>query len=66
MNTDILRRIGIIIVFALAQGLVLGNIHLFNCATPLLYVYFALLFPRNYPRWASPIKWLLDICKHQI
>ncbi len=53
MNTDILRRIGLIIVFALAQGLVLGNIHLFNCATPLLYVYFALLFPRNYPRWAS-------------
>lgn len=50
MNTDILHRIGIIIVFALAQGLVLGNIHLFNCATPLLYVYFALLFPRNYPR----------------
>lgn len=55
MNIDILFRIGLIAVFALAQGLVLGNIHLFNCATPLLYVYFPLLFPRNFPRWASLI-----------
>ena len=30
----------------------LGRIHLFGCATPLLYVYFVILFPRNYPKWA--------------
>ncbi|MBQ3362238.1 MAG: rod shape-determining protein MreD, partial [Prevotella sp.] len=36
----------------LAQSLVLGGIHLFNCATPLLYVYFVMMFPRNYPKWA--------------
>lgn len=53
MQLDIIRRFGLIIIFALVQGLVLGNIHLFGYATPLLYVYFALLFPRNYPRWAS-------------
>jgi rod shape-determining protein MreD len=35
----------------LAQALVLGRIHLFGCATPLFYVYFVLLFPRNYPKW---------------
>lgn len=37
----------------MAQALVLGHIHLFDCATPLLYVYFVLLFPRNFPRWLS-------------
>ena len=40
------------IVFALAQALVLGRIHLLGYATPLLYVYFVALFPRNYPKWA--------------
>ena len=39
-------------VFVLAQAIVLGRIHLFNCATPLLYVYFVTQFPRNYPKWA--------------
>lgn len=53
MTLDLLKRIGLLIVFVVAQALVLGHIHLFNCATPLLYVYFALLLPRNNPRWAS-------------
>ena len=39
------------LAFVLAQELVLGHIHLFDYATPLLYVYFVLLFPRNYPKW---------------
>ncbi|MBF1553798.1 MAG: rod shape-determining protein MreD, partial [Prevotella salivae] len=30
-------------------------VHLFNCATPLLYIYVALLFPRNTPRWVALI-----------
>ena len=38
-------------VFVLVQAVVLGRIHLFNCATPLFYVYFVTQFPRNYPKW---------------
>lgn len=52
MTTDFLKRIVLFLVFVLAQALVLGGIHLFNCATPLLYVYFVMMFPRNYPKWA--------------
>ena len=52
MSIDLLKRSGLFIVFALAQTIVLGRIHLFGYATPLLYVYFVLLFPRNYPNWA--------------
>lgn len=51
MSSDIFKRAGLFIAFALAQALVLGRIHLFGCATPLFYVYFVLLFPRNYPKW---------------
>ena len=47
-----LKRAGLFLVFVLAQVLVLGRIHLFDYATPLLYVYFVLMFPRNYPKWA--------------
>lgn len=38
------------IAFVLAQVVVLGHIHLFGCATPLLYVWMVILFPRNYPK----------------
>lgn len=51
MSSDIFKRAGLFIAFALAQALVLGRIHLFHCATPLLYVYFVTMFPRNYPKW---------------
>ncbi len=43
----------LIIVFALLQALLLGHIHILGVATPLLYVYLALLFPKTYPRWAQ-------------
>lgn len=52
MNIDILKQVGVFIVLCLAQPLVLNHIHLFDCATPLLYVYMVLLFPRRYPKWA--------------
>jgi len=48
-----LRRIILFIVLLLAQVLVLNRIQLFHCATPLLYVYFAVIFPLGYPRWAA-------------
>ncbi len=52
MVTDLMKRAGWFVVFVLAQAIVLGRIHLFNCATPLLYVYFVCQFQRNYPKWA--------------
>lgn len=53
MNRDIIRHIILLFVFVAVQALVLGHIHLFECATPMLYVYFVLLFPRSFPRWLS-------------
>lgn len=47
---DILKRLLLFVVLCLAQMLVLNRIHLFGYATPLLYVYFVLLFPYNYPK----------------
>ncbi len=51
MNIDFLWRLLLFVVLLLAQALVLNHIHLFDCATPLLYVYFVLTFKRGYPRW---------------
>ena len=52
MTTDLLKRVLWFFLFILAQVLVLGRIHLFHYATPLFYVYFVVLFPRNHPKWA--------------
>ena len=52
MVVDIIRRLVIFVALLLAQVLVLNRIQLFHCATPLLYIYFIIIFPRRYPRWA--------------
>ena len=52
MNVDFLKRLLWFAVLTVAQVFVLNHIHLFAIATPLLYIYFILLFPRNYPKWA--------------
>lgn len=52
MAIDSLKRSLLLLAFCLAQALVLNHIHLFGYATPLLYVYFVILFPRNSPKWA--------------
>ena len=52
MTQDILKRAIWFVILVVAQALVLGRIHLFNCATPLFYVYFVTMFPRSYPKWA--------------
>ena len=52
MSIDLLKRLGIFVVLVLVQGLVFNHIHLFNCATPLLYIIMVLHFRRNHPRWA--------------
>lgn len=41
----------LIILFTLLQALLLGRIHIFGVATPLLYVYLVLLFPRGFSKW---------------
>jgi rod shape-determining protein MreD len=41
-----------LVVLCLVQALVLNQVHLFGIATPLLYVYFVLLYRRGEPRWA--------------
>ena len=52
MKLEFFKDILLFLIICLVQVLVLNHIHLLNCAMPLLYVYFALLFPYNYPRWA--------------
>lgn len=52
MSEDLLKRLGWFTLFFLAQVLVLGHIHLFHYATPLLPVYFVTMFPRNHEKWA--------------
>lgn len=52
MNIDFLKRLLWFTVLVMVQVFVLNHIHLFTVATPLLYIYFILLFPRNYPQWA--------------
>ena len=51
MNLIFLKGVLLFAILLLAQVLVLNHIHLFDCATPLLYVYVVLQFRRNYPRW---------------
>lgn len=55
MNVDTLKKVLWLLVLTLVQVLVLNHIHLFGFATPLLYIYFIILFQRNYPRWALPL-----------
>ena len=52
MAIDVLKRLMSFIILCLAQALVFNHIHLFGHAMVLLYVYFVVMFPRNYPRWA--------------
>lgn len=52
MNIDFLKRLLLFFGLLLAQVLVLNHVHLFDVATPLLYVYFVISFQRGYPRWA--------------
>lgn len=53
MNIDIIKKLLQLIVLVVAQVLVLNNIHLLGCATPLLYVYLVLRSRRFCPKWGS-------------
>ena len=63
MSADFLKRLGWFALFFLAQVLVFGRIHLFHYATPLFYVYFVAMFPRNHEKWAILVwSFLLGLC----
>lgn len=53
MTTDILKRLAFVGILVLLQALVLNHIHLFYCATPLLYVMVPLRFSNAQPRWSA-------------
>ena len=53
MTTDTIHRTVLFVVLLLLQSLVFNHIWLFGYATVFVLVYFVILFPRNYPRWAS-------------
>lgn len=60
---DIIKRIILFFLLILVQVLIFGRIHLFDCATPLLYVYFVLSFSQVYPRWVVLIwSFVLGLC----
>ena len=52
MSIDLLKRLGLFIILCAVQILILNHIHLLDVATPFLFVYFAISFRRNSPKWA--------------
>ena len=48
---ETVNRITMFVVLLLAQVLILNHIHLFQVATPLLYVYFVVTFRMDTPKW---------------
>lgn len=53
MTIDVLRQLGFFAVLCLAQAFVFNRIHLFGCATPLIYIYMIMKLERNYPKWGA-------------
>ena len=52
MNIAWLRTFLFFTVLLFVQVLIFNHIHLFGCATPLLYVYFVISLRRSHSRWA--------------
>ena len=46
-----IERVIMFVVLLLVQVLILNNIHLFQVATPLLYLFFVITFRRGMPKW---------------
>ena len=51
MAIELLNRLAMFMALFVAQVLILNHVHLFDVATPLLYVYFAITFHRGFPKW---------------
>lgn len=52
MNTTILYRVVLFIALLALQVLVCNHIHLLGYATPLIMVYYIIVTPYSWPRWA--------------
>ena len=48
---ETVNRITMFVVLLLVQVLILNHIHLFQIATPMLYVYFVVTFRMDTPKW---------------
>ena len=53
MAIDFLHRLTMFMALLVAQVLILNHVHLLGVATPMLYIYFAITFRRNFPRWIT-------------
>ena len=53
MTIDLFKQLGAFVVLCAAQALVFNRIHLFGCATPLIYIYMILKLRRNYRQWGA-------------
>lgn len=63
MNIEVIRHLLTFIILCLAQVLVLNHVNLLGCATPLLYIYFIMLFRRDFPKWAVLLwSFLIGLC----
>ena len=51
MSKTIFTTILEFVLIALAQILLLNNVHLFGYMQPLLYIWFIILLPNNFPKW---------------
>ena len=49
MKIETIRHLFTFIILCLAQVLVFNHVTLLGCATPLLYVYFIMMFRRDFP-----------------
>ena len=66
MKIDVVHRLITFIILGIVQALVLSHLHLFEIATPMVYVFFVLTFRRNYSRigmlvWSFLLGLLVDI-----
>ena len=51
MKIELVNRLVMFVTLLVAQVLILNNVRFFGVGTPLLYVYFAITFRRNFPKW---------------
>ena len=49
MKIEMVNRLVMFVSLLVAQVLILNHVHFLGVGTPLLYVYFAITFRRNFP-----------------
>ena len=53
MSIDFFKRLSMMVMLVLLQALVLNHIHVFDCATPLLYILIVLQVSTAQQRWSA-------------